>query len=436
MTLQTTAFACASLSAAIGLAPATAQAQNEQFIPQLVYRTGPFSPNGTPVANGMADYYTMINERDGGVNGVKLVVEECEFGYATDRGVECYERLKGKGAAFFHPFSTGVTFALTEKTTTDKIPLMTVGYGRADSQNGAVFQWNFPLMGTYWSSGDVAIQHIGKKEGGLDKLKGKKITLVYHDSPAGKESIPVLQARAKMHGFEFNVLPVTHPGIEQKATWLQIRQSRPDWILLWGWGVMNSTSIKEAVAIGFPRDKMLGWWWSGAEPDVKPAGEDAKGYSSLAMQHSAGRFKLHDDIKKHVYDKNKTLGKWEDTGDVLYNRGLITAMLGVEALRKAHEKFGKRTIKGEEMRWALENLELTDARIKEMGFDGVIGPVKLSCADHEGTSRARVHTWDGKEWKITSDWYEGDKKLTAPLVKEISTKYAEEKKITPVADCK
>ena len=312
--------------AAGGLASAApAQAQNEQFIPQLVYRTGPFSPNGVPVANGILDYYTLINERDGGINGVKILVEECEFGYATDRGVECYERLKAKGptgAAFFHPFSTGVTFALTEKTTTDKIPLLTVGYGRADSQNGGVFQWNFPLMGTYWSSGDVAIQHIAKKEGGLDKLKGKKITLVYHDSPAGKESIPVLQKRAAMHGFEFNVLPVTHPGIEQKATWLQIRQARPDWILLWGWGVMNSTAIKEAVAVGFPREKMLGWWWSGAEPDVKPAEDGAKGFSSLAMQHSAGRFKLHEDLKKHVFDKAKTQGKWEDSGDVLYNRGL------------------------------------------------------------------------------------------------------------------
>ncbi len=41
------------------------------------------------------------------------------------------------------------------------------------------------------------IQAIGKKEGGLDKLKGKKIALVYHDSPFGKEPIPLLQERAK-----------------------------------------------------------------------------------------------------------------------------------------------------------------------------------------------------------------------------------------------
>jgi branched-chain amino acid transport system substrate-binding protein len=181
---------------------------------------------------------------------------------------------------------------------------------------------------------------------------------------------------------------------------------------------------------------MLGWWWSGAEPDVKPTAGDAKGYSSLAMQHSAGRFKLHEDLKKHVYDKGKGAGKWEDTGDVLYLRGLISAMLGVEGIRTAQEKYGKKPLKGEEIRWGLENLNITEARIKEMGFEGVIRPVKLSCADHEGTSAARVHTWDGAEWKVSSDWYEGDKSVVAPLVAEVSAAYAAEKKITPVADCK
>jgi branched-chain amino acid transport system substrate-binding protein len=125
---------------------APAQAQNEQFIPALVYRTGAYAPNGVPFANGIADYYTLLNERDGGINGVKIVWEECEFGYATDRGVECYERLKKKGptgAAYVNPFSTGVTFALTEKAPIDKIPLISMGYGRSESREGAVFQWNF-----------------------------------------------------------------------------------------------------------------------------------------------------------------------------------------------------------------------------------------------------------------------------------------------------
>src|SRR5215211_8845547 len=282
-------------------------AQNDQFIPSLVYRTGAYAPNGIPIANGITDYYRLVNERDGGINGVKIAFEECDFGYATDRGVECYERLKGKGptgAAYVFPLSTGVTFALTEKASADKIPIVTVGYGRSDSRDGSVFQWNFPLLGTYWSAADIILQHIAKKEGSFDKLKGKKIALVYHDSPYGKEPIVLLQKRGPMHGFETILLPVTHPGVEQKATWLQIRQSRPDYVLLWGWGVMNSTAIKEAAAVAYPREKMLGVWWAGAEADTVPAEDAAKGYKALALNPTGSTFAVHAEVFKQLYDKN------------------------------------------------------------------------------------------------------------------------------------
>jgi branched-chain amino acid transport system substrate-binding protein len=210
------------LSSLLTADTALAQAK-EQFFPVLVYRTGAYAANGSQWANGYVDYLKLVNAR-GGINGVKISFEECETAYATDRGVECYERLKGKhgGATVFQPLSTGVTFALTEKAPVDKIPLITAGYGRSESQNGAVFTWNFPLLGTYWVGADVAIQHIAKKEGGVAKLKGKKIALVYHDSPYGKEPIPVLQELGKTYGFEVQLLPVAHPGVEQKATWLQI----------------------------------------------------------------------------------------------------------------------------------------------------------------------------------------------------------------------
>ncbi|TMJ84724.1 MAG: ABC transporter substrate-binding protein, partial [Alphaproteobacteria bacterium] len=313
-------YAGIALAAVLATMAAPALARNEQFIPHLVYRTGAYAPNGVPFANGIADYYKLINERDGGINGVKIAWEECDTGYATDRGVECYERLKGKGvtgAAYVIPLSTGITFALTEKAPADKIPIISMGYGRSDSRDGSVFQWNFPLLGTYWTAADIILQNIAKKEGGFDKLKGKKIALVYHDSPYGKEPIALLQKRAQMHGFELLLYPVTHPGVEQKATWLQIRQNRPDYVLLWGWGVMNSTAIKEAVAVGYPREKMYGVWWSGAEPDVRPAEDGAKGYNSAALQHTSGRFKLHDDLKKYVYDKGQGAARWEDTGEIL-----------------------------------------------------------------------------------------------------------------------
>jgi branched-chain amino acid transport system substrate-binding protein len=423
----------AALAAAVGVTTLTAPAlaQNEQFIPALVYRTGAYAPNGVPFANGIADYYKLVNARDNGINGVRIVTEECEFGYATDRGVECYERLKKKGptgAAYVIPLSTGVTFALTEKTAIDKIPLITMGYGRSESRDGTVFHWNFPLLGTYWTASDIIIQHIAKKEGGFDRLKGKKIALVYHDSPYGKEPIALLQTRAKMHGFEVMLLPVTHPGVEQKATWLQIRQQRPNYVLLWGWGVMNSTAIKEAVAVGYPRAQMYGVWWSGAGP----AEGGATGYNAVTLQHSAGQFKVHEDLKRHIYDKNQGSAKWEETDEVLYIRGLINAMLGVEAIRTAQEKFGKgKPMTGEQVRWGLENLNITADRIKQLGFEGVLQPIKVTCQDHEGARTGRIQTWDGKAWKITSDWYTSDDKVIAPMVKDAAAKYAAEKKITP-----
>lgn len=424
--------------AAVGLlASPPAQAQNEQFIPSLVYRTGAYAPNGIPFANGVADYYTMINARDGGINGVKILNEECETGYATDRGVECYERLKGKGptgAAYFLPLSTGITFALTEKVPNDKIPLITMGYGRSESRDGSVFTWNFPMLGTYWTAANIAIQHIAAELGGTDKLKGRKIALVYHDSPYGKEPIAALEAMAKKYDFTFLPIPVPHPGNEQKSQWLQIRQQRPDYVLLWGWGVMNSTSVTEAANVNFPRDKMIGVWWSGAEPDVVPAGAGATGYKALMLQHGAGKFAVHADIEKHVVAPGKSQAKPDEITHVLYNRGLVNAMLGVEAIRTAQAKFGNKPLTGEQIRWGMENLNLSAERIKELGFDGMLRPLKMTCSDHEGARFARVQQWDGKAWKTISDWYTADDSLLAPMVKETAAKYAAEKKITP-RDC-
>ncbi len=83
---QTTKLKLVASAALVGMAAAAAPVMAaDQFIPSLVYRTGPYAPNGVPVANGMNDYYMLINERDGGINGVKLRVEEFETGYATDR---------------------------------------------------------------------------------------------------------------------------------------------------------------------------------------------------------------------------------------------------------------------------------------------------------------------------------------------------------------
>jgi len=430
---STTRLVGATALVALLSGTATIAAAEEMFVPVLTYRTGAYAPNGIPFTDGFVDYLKLVNARDGGVGGIKLVWEECEFGYATDRGVECYERLKRRRPVAVNPLSTGVTFALTEKAPGDKIPLFTTGYGRSDSADGRVFAWNFPLLGTYWDAADILLQHVAKKEGG--NLKGKKIALVYHDSPYGKEPIPVLDERARSMGYELIKLPVTHPGVEQKATWLQIRQGRPDYVFLWGWGVMNSAAIKEAVAVGYPRSKMYGVWWAAAEPDVIPAGQTAAGFNGLTLQAGAEKNSaVHKAILVNVHDKKAGTGKREGVGTVLYNRGVISAMLVVEAIRAAQGKFGKKAMTGEQVRWGAEHLNIDAARIKAMGFEGMLQPIKTSCADHVGAQRSRIHTWDGKQWSYTSDWYSADRNSLRKLVESSANKYAAEKRVQP-RDC-
>src|SRR4051812_44818572 len=98
-----------------------AQAADSIFVPLLTYRTGPYAGSGTPIANGMSDYLNMLNERDGGIGGVRLAIEECETGYDTKKGVECYESIKSKGPVTVNPYSTGITLQLIPKAAVDKI---------------------------------------------------------------------------------------------------------------------------------------------------------------------------------------------------------------------------------------------------------------------------------------------------------------------------
>jgi len=431
------AAALAALLCGLGAGTAAAE-QAEQFIPRLVYRTGPYAPDGIPFANGYVDYVDMINARDGGVGGVKITYEECETGYNNDKGIECYERLKKHpptGASLVDPLSTGITYALIDRATADKIPVVSMGYGRADASYGAVFPYVFTFPTTYWDQADDMVRYIGEEVGGMNRLAGKKIGLIYIDVAYGKEPIATLEQLAKKYGFTFLKYAVSPPGIEQTATWLQIRQQRPDWLLMWGWGVMNSTAIKTAASVGYPMDHFIGVWWSGAEPDVIPAGKAAAGYKAASFNGVGQDFPVIRDILKFVYGRGGGHATRDRVGEVLYNRGVVNAAYDLEAIGTAQGKFGKKSLTGEEVRWGYENLSITPERVAQLGATGLMIPIRLSCADHEGSGEARIQQWDGTHWKPISDWIQPpDHAMISEMYKTSALKYAGEKKIAP-RDC-
>src|SRR2546426_3749085 len=208
----------AMLAALVITAPMPVVAQpKEMFIPLLVYRTGPYAPSGIPIADGFVDYFTLLNERDGGINGVKLVWEECEMQYDTKQGVECYERLKARNPVLVNPYSTGITYALIPKAAVDKVVVFSMGYGMTAAADGRWFPWVFSFPTTYWSQASAVIRYMAQQEGGMDKLRGKKIVHIFHNSPYCKEANPTLETLARQMGFELTLLAVDHPGQEQGA---------------------------------------------------------------------------------------------------------------------------------------------------------------------------------------------------------------------------
>jgi branched-chain amino acid transport system substrate-binding protein len=418
-----TAFVAGLMTAAPALAELTYSS--------LSYRTGPYAANGIPFADGYADYFTLLNERDGGIGGEPIRLIECETGYNTEKGVECYEATKGEGVLVYEPLSTGITYQLIPKATADGIAIHSGGYGRTSAKNGQVFRNVFNYPANYWDGASVAIKHLLDLNGG--DLSGKKVALVYHNSAYGKEPIRTLEELSKKHGYDLSLLPVDHPGQEQKSQWLQIRRDRPDYVLMWGWGVMNQVAIQEAVNIRFPMENFIGVWWSGSENDVLPAGAKANGYKALTFHNVGNEFPIFDDIQTYVVDKGKAAGAGDQIGTVLYNRGMYAAMLAAEAAKTAQGITGKSAISQADMIKGMEALEITEAKMAALGLPNFGPSFSVSCQNHGGDGLVAVSQWDANagKWSLITDFVQSDQDVLNALIEEDSSAFASENNITP-----
>lgn len=417
--------------AAVASAPASvvpttgALAADEIYVPLLTYRTGPYAGSGTPIANGMSDYLQMLNERDGGIGGVKIKIEECETGYNAQKGVECYESTKGNSPVMYNPYSTGITLQLIPKAAVDKIPILSMGYGLSAAAKGDSFPWIFNMPTTYWGQASAVIKYIGNEVGGMDKLKGKTVGFIYLDVGYGREPIPVFEQLSKKFGYNLKKYPV--PGKEmqnQSSQWLNVRRDRPDYMIMWGWGAMNPTAIKEAAKTRFPMEKFIGVWWSGGDDDARPAGDAAKGYKAVNFHGTGTGYPALQDILKHVVKKGKSQVTDESkVGENLYNRGVINSVMIAEAIANAQKITGKKVVTGEDVRKGLESMNLSAERLKEIGLDGFTNPIQVTCKNHSGGHPVYIQEWDGKGWKRASDDITPMAEVVGPLLDKAAAEY-------------
>ncbi len=103
----------------------------------------------------------------------------------------------------------------------------------------------------------------------------------------------------------------------------------------------------------------------------------------------------------------------------MYMRGLSYGIILVEAIRVAQAKYGKgKVMSPEQVRWGLEHLNITEARLKELGAPGLFPPIKTSCADHEGSGMVKFQEWTGSGFKQVAPFMAGDRDMVRKMVEE------------------
>jgi len=266
------------------------------------------------------------------------------------------------------------------------------------------------------------INYVAMKEGGPEKIKGKKIALLHLDVPYGREPIPILERLARERGFEFRDFPLPSPGIEQSAAWVDIaRRYRADYVFQWNWGQSCTAPFKEAQKNGFPIDHFWGVWWCGSEEDVRPAGDAATGYIAAAFHASGRNFPVIQEILKDVQGAGRGNIEESRVGTIYYNRGVIHGIILTEAMRVAIKAKGK-PLTGEGMEYGLSHLNITRARLKALGADGFMPEIRTTPDNHGGISGVSFLQWNGEKWSSISDWIQPEAGVVADQVRVTAEK--------------
>ena len=310
-----------------------------------------------------------------------------------------------------------------------------LGYGRTDAATAACSRTTSRCSRPTGRRPTSPIQYIAKKEGGIDKLKGKKIALVYHDSPYGKEPIPVLERGRRNTASSSCCCRSRIRASSRRRPWLQIRQNRPDYVLLWGWGVMNSTASRKRRRSAIRATRCSACGGRAPSRTCVPPATAPRATTRSRFTRRRRKFPVHAGHQEARLRQGQGRGEATRSARSLQPR---PGQLACSASRRSatrRSKYGKKPLTGEQVRWGFENLNLTAARLKELGFAGMMRPLKTSCADHEGARVGQVQQWDGKEWKLTPTGITARRRdARAAWSRNRRGKYAKEKNITP-RDC-
>ena len=379
-------------------APAIAQ-DKEVVIGMQCDRTGATQIVGTTLCPAYHDYVALVNSK-GGIEGYKVKVIEIDHEYKVPPAMEAHERFKKEGAILEAIYGTPQTAALNKKLEEDKLLGTSPGFGTAAAADGKKYPYTFPIAASYWSQSAAAVKFAKDKLGG--SLKGKKIAYLYYDNPAGKEPFAVLEDLSASEGFELKTFAVPAPGVEMAAQVLDITaRFRPDFVITHLFGRSPSVSIKELKGKGYPLSKVIAMVWGSAEGDIVAAGGwgVAEGYNTMQFAGVGHDYQVIKDINEMYKAQGKQPPK-EQENSVNYNRGVFQAAVHLEAIRNAIKAKGGAKPTSEDVKKGMES-------IKGFTLGGMVPPMEITQADHEGGGWVQVWSVKGGKLVKNGEWFQG-----------------------------
>jgi branched-chain amino acid transport system substrate-binding protein len=363
-------------------------------------------------SQGQRDYIALINAR-GGIDGHPVEILIADHGSDPQRGIEAYRRFKEEGAVLCDFLSTPVSRAIVPQALADGMNVMTLFHGRADAADGRVFPTIFPLSATPWSQAADIVKYIDDEEKEL--INKRRIAMVAIDNDLGHEVEPLLRELAKRLRFTFDAFYYPAPGTDQAAAWKQAARFKPDWTLIWGAGIGQGYSIREAAAVGIRLDHLVSnVSLEEGELDIIGA-EKAAGVLRFEGVASGSAVSVIADIRKEVIAAGHGAGSPEIVGRTYYNAGVAGMALFAEAARLALHS------QGEPLTAA--KLKLGFEQLHDYTADDLLPATTITARDHQGGGRGRIVQWDGKKWNERRHWFGAYQDIVWNLIGQASSKF-------------
>ncbi len=346
--------------------------------------TGITSDVGKPFAQGVRDYVELTNSK-GGINGKKIKLIDVDYGYKIPEAVAAYKRLvSDEKVIMISGWGTGDTEALKNFVNSDKIPYFSASFS-AHLTDPAKTPYNFFIAPSY--SDQLRAWLTWVKEDWKDTSRKPRVSFIFGDNPYGRSPLTAGKAYAPELGIEVAGEEVV-PGNFQDATsqLLNMQKNKTDYAYINVTTTGASIILKDAQKLGLKiKFGSNPYGFSEKLPEVARA--TAEGVTGVMPHVPYGT-----DVPgmKAILDFNK--GKTARSSlDAIYVRGWATALVWVEALKRA-DKAG--SLNGEGIKKAMETMS-------DFSVGGLAPNLTYTAADHRPSTRTPIYmVQNGKLIKV------------------------------------